>query len=360
MFQESFSQMDTFDKASEIAFLVGLVLAVVFLVVFIIMKKYRPELLPDFKKTTIGLSVGYAIGVSALLLFLKLDKYFAKDKIDLTTFIPVVCLLSLIIVLAVVGLILAAFKKEQLGLYTKIAAGIIGAALLAIIIAHMVILYKGNDKVEVSKEVILYVLTAVLVAIDVVLAFVLGKKHPEHNRTKTIVYAGVFMAMSFALSYVKLFSLPQGGSITFASLLPLMIFSYMFGIRKGLVVGAIYGLLQFIQSPWFNHPAQFLLDYPIAFGGIGLAGLFKELNLFNDKKILQFVLGAVLASVLRYFAHVMSGIFVFGSGDPNYSAVAWSFLYNSFTFADIAICIVAGAGLFASKSFTSYLEKATV
>ena len=102
------------------------------------------------------------------------------------------------------------------------------------------------------------------------------------------------------------------------------------------------------------------MDYPIAFGGIGLAGLFKELNLFNDKKILQFVLGAVLASVLRYFAHVMSGIFVFGSGDPNYSAVAWSFLYNSFTFADIAICIVAGAGLFASKSFTSYLEKATV
>ncbi|MGN1043061.1 MAG: energy-coupled thiamine transporter ThiT, partial [Christensenellales bacterium] len=193
----------------------------------------------------------------------------------------------------------------------------------------------------------------------VVIAFVFGKKQ-NSDKTKTIVYGGILVAMSFALSYIKLFSLPQGGSITFASLLPLMIFSYMFGVRKGLLVGAVYGLLQFIQSPWFYHPAQFLLDYPIAFGSIGLAGLFKELDIFRDKKVLQFLFGAIMVSVLRYFAHVVSGIFVFGSDDPNYTAVAWSFLYNSFTFADIAICIVAGAGLFMSKSFTSYLEKATV
>lgn len=65
-------------------------------------------------------------------------------------------------------------------------------------------------------------------------------------------------------------------------MLPLMLFSYMFGIRKGIIVGAIYGVLQAIQDPWIIHPAQFFLDYPIAFAMTGLAGIFKELNVIKS------------------------------------------------------------------------------
>lgn len=359
MFQAPFNTLSTFDKTTEIAFFATILLAVVMLSVYLFAKKFRQDSIDSLKKTFVGIAFGFAIGVGSLLLFLKLDNYFAQDYVDLTTFIPIVCLLGSIIILGVVGIVLSILKKDSLPLFIKISLGIIGLALLAITIAHMVILYKNNDQIDVVKEIVLYLATAILIAANVLLAVFFGKKHADNNHTKTIVYAGIFMAASFALSYIKLFSLPQGGSITFASLLPLMIFSYMFGIRKGLLVGAIYGLLQFIQSPWFYHPAQFLLDYPVAFGAIGLAGLFKELKLFADKKILQFVFGAILASTLRYLAHVVSGIFVFGSDDPNYSAVAWSFLYNAFTFADIAVCIVAGSGLFLSKSFTNYLDKAT-
>ena len=198
------------------------------------------------------------------------------------------------------------------------------------------------------------------IAVIVALALVFGKKQTDINKTKSVSYAAICAALSFALSYVRFVQLPQGGSVTLASLLPLMIYSYMFGIRRGVVLGAVYGLLQFIQSPWFIHPVQFLLDYPIAFAAIGLAGIFREKKLFDNKKPVQFALGALLVVILRYFSHVVSGIFVFGSGDPdNYSAVAWSFLYNSFAFADIAICIVAGCALFASKSFNAFLEKSS-
>ncbi len=356
MFEEPFATMSAFDKSTVIAFFVTIALAVILLAVFFITKKLRPESLDNFKKTTLGVVVGYAIGLISILLFLKLDGYFADGYVDLTTFIPVVCLLGIVIILAIVGLIISILKKDSLALFGKISLGIIGAGFLAIIIAHMVLLYKDNESIDVANEVLLYVFTALLFGVDILLVLLFGKKR-ESNRTKTIVYGGILMAMSFALSYIKLFSLPQGGSITFVSMLPLMIFSYMFGIRKGFLLGIVYGLLQFIQSPWFYHPMQFLLDYPVAFAGLGLAGLFRELKIFKNKKIIEFILGAILAGLLRYFGHVLSGVFVFGSDDPNYSAVAWSFLYNAFTLADIAICIVAGSALFLSKSFTRYIDK---
>ena len=202
---------------------------------------------------------------------------------------------------------------------------------------------------------LLYVFTAVIVAIIAVLTLLFGKK--KESSTKSIVYASVCIAMSFALSYIRFLELPQGGSITFASLLPLMVYSYMFGIRKGVVAGIIYGFLQFIQAPWFYHPIQFLLDYPIAFGAIGLTAILKEKNVLKGKAPLNFALGALIAVTLRYLSHVISGVFVFGSSDPNYGAVAWSFLYNAFTFADLAVCLVAGVALFTSKTFNKLLER---
>ena len=122
------------------------------------------------------------------------------------------------------------------------------------------------------------------------------------------------------------------------------------------MAGVIYGFLQFIQAPWFYHPVQFLLDYPIAFAALGVAGMFKEIGLFKNKQVVGFALGAFIAGILRYFSHVVSGVFIFGSADASYTAVAWSFLYNSFVFADLAIALVAGLMMFTSKAFVARLE----
>ncbi len=259
------------------------------------------------------------------------------------------------IAFAFVAVCVGAFVKRFRSAFLAVAllSGLTGIGFL---VYAMIALYKDGAGLGVKSEVLLYVFTVLIVACIVVLALVFGKKNVGKD-TRALVYGAVSMALSFGLSYIKLFELPQGGSVTLASLVPLMIYSYMFGIRRGVVIGALYGLLQFIQAPWFYHPVQFLLDYPIAFSAIGLTGIFNEIGLFKKIKPVGFCIGAILAVTVRYLSHVISGVFVFGSGDPeNYGAVAWSFLYNAFTYVDLAFDIVIGVILFSSKSLVKLIE----
>ena len=361
MFTDSFTSLSVFDKAATVAFYLTLAVVVIAFVLGFLVKKFRQDSMSSYLKTSFAAIVGYAVGITALLLFLKLDEQLNQlvvdGYVDYTKFISVAVMVVSALILIIAYYVVSVFNKDKSRLTAIISAAILGAELLAVLIAQTVIYYRNNDSVEVSGEVQLYIYTVILIAVITVLALVLGKKQTDINKTKSVSYAAICAALSFALSYVRFVQLPQGGSVTLASLLPLMIYSYMFGIRRGVVLGAVYGLLQFIQSPWFIHPVQFLLDYPIAFAAIGLAGIFREKKLFDNKKPVQFALGALLVVILRYFSHVVSGIFVFGSGDPdNYSAVAWSFLYNSFAFADMAISMVAGCALFASRNFVKLLD----
>ena len=354
MFTDPFATLSLFDKVATIALYVTLGVIVAVILSLVLVKKYKNE---SMRKATIivGSSViVYTIALLATLLGLKLDEYIKEGYVDYLTFIPIVVLVGVIVALAVIGFVLALKRKELLPKFGRISLIAVGASILALIISTLVKTYTSGAIVDVTGEVLMYLFTAVLVAVIAVLALLFGKK--VATTTKSIVYASVTIAMSFALSYIRFLELPQGGSITFASLLPLMVYSYMFGIRKGVVAGIIYGFLQFIQAPWFYHPIQFLLDYPIAFGAIGLTAILKEKKIFSKNAPVQFALGALLGVTLRYLSHVISGVFVFGSSDPNYGAVAWSFLYNAFTFADLAVCLVAGCVLFTSKTFNKLLE----
>ena len=203
----------------------------------------------------------------------------------------------------------------------------------------------------------LYLSAAGVVIVIVALAFLLGRKDKKGFDTRTIAYAAVCIAMSFALSYIKLWEMPQGGSVTLASLLPLMIFSYMFGVKKGVFAGMIYGILQAIQDPWLLHPAQFLLDYPVAFAAIGLAGMFRGVTALENKPQLAFALGGVVASVLRFLCHILSGVFAFSEYAGDQNPWIYSMAYNSFVFIDIAIVLVVGVIVFSSKSFMTFVNK---
>lgn len=143
--------------------------------------------------------------------------------------------------------------------------------------------------------------------------------------------AAMCLALAFLLSFIKLWEMPQGGSITPASMLPIMLFAYVYGTPKGLIVGLAYGLLQCLQSFWVVHWAQFLLDYGIAFIVLGFAGIFK-------KNILP---GMAIAGVLRYVAHVASGAIFFAEAyaAPGQSFLAYSMIYNLFALVDLAICM---------------------
>jgi len=200
----------------------------------------------------------------------------------------------------------------------------------------------------------LYISSILLIVAIFILAFIFDSKHAID--TKTIAFAGISIALSYALSFVKLFSLPQGGSITLASLLPLLLFSYFYGARLGVFAGIILGLLNMIIEPWIVHPAQALLDYPIAFASIGLCGIFKNLPKINKHKQLAFTLGAIAGSLLRFFSHTLSGVYAF-SVYATFDLWAYSLAYNSFVLVDIAISIVVGSILLSSNAFVSIFEK---
>ena len=217
--------------------------------------------------------------------------------------------------------------------------------------------YYNSDTASVN-QVVLYI-SAVLLILAIFAVALIFNKDKKSIDTRCIAMAGITLAMSFGLSYIKLFELPQGGSVTLFSLLPIMIFSCLYGTKKGVFVCLIYGILQAIQDPWIIHPAQFFLDYPIAFDCIGLSGIF-----FNAKKLerlpqVAFISGGVLAGVLRFVCHVLSGVFAFSAYADGVNPWAYSLAYNSFVFVDIALTLVIGVIVFSSKAFVKELQKRT-
>lgn len=167
----------------------------------------------------------------------------------------------------------------------------------------------------------------------------LAKRPQKSGKTdvRALTYGALCMAMSFVLSYIKLWSMPLGGSVTLASMLPLLWYSNRFGVRNGLIAGAAYGLLQLIQKPEIYHWAQVLLDYPLAFGMLGLAGCVKNLQL-----------GSILGVAGRWIMHILSGAIFFAEWVPEGWSNAWiySAAYNGgYLLAELILCIVLSFAL---------------
>lgn len=214
--------------------------------------------------------------------------------------------------------------------------------------------YFNSDTASVEQAA-LYLSSAALIALVLGLSR-LDKSKLEFD-SKSLAYAGVCLSMSFALSYIKLWDMPNGGSITLASLLPLSVYAYLFGLKKGIFAGFCYSLLQSIQDPWIIHPAQFLLDYPVAFTAIGLAGIFKNSKALKSNSVLEFSLGAAFVGTLRFIAHVLSGTFAFEAYAEGQNPFLYSLVYNSYVFIDIALVVVVGVLLFSSKAFSIELKR---
>jgi len=124
--------------------------------------------------------------------------------------------------------------------------------------------------------------------------------------TKILAEIVVFVSLATVLSYIKIFSLPQGGSVTAASMVPILWLALRRGPKVGLFAATLYGVVQFALGPYIFHPAQVLLDYPIAFGLLGVAGFFQK----------RPFIGVTLGIVGRFVAHFFSGIIFFAIYAP--------------------------------------------
>ena len=182
-----------------------------------------------------------------------------------------------------------------------------------------------------------WIVVAVLLVGGVIAYRSLKGGHKTVWNTKMMAMGAVCIALSSVLSMIKIWKMPQGGSITAASMLPLMLFSYVYGMGPGCLVGALYGVLQFIIEPYFLSLPQMLLDYPIAFGMMGLAGLFSKM----DDENLGLTVGVVLASVGRFVAAVLSGVIFFAEYAGDQNPWVYSIVYNgSYMLPECIICVI--------------------
>ena len=146
---------------------------------------------------------------------------------------------------------------------------------------------------------------------------------------KMLVEGGLCIALAFVLGYIKLFSMPQGGSVTAGEMIPIIIFALRHGSLPGIIVGALYGLVQMLFGGSIFHPIQAILDYPVAFGVLGLAGIFLA-EFEKNKSIKPVLAGASLGIVLRMIAHTLTGAIFFASYAPEgQNPWIYSIIYNA-------------------------------
>ncbi|MDO4573302.1 MAG: energy-coupled thiamine transporter ThiT [Clostridia bacterium] len=188
------------------------------------------------------------------------------------------------------------------------------------------------------------------------------------TNTRPLVFGALCIALSFALSFIRLFSMPMGGSVTLCSMLPLMLYAYRYGLRRGLVAGLAYGLLQLVQKPELVHWAQLLLDYPLAFAALGLAALTRPPERRGDSGAppapgerahgWRLPLGVLLAGAARTLCHVVSGAVFFGAYAPEGVSAWWySLSYNgSYLAVDTLLCLLVGAVPAVRRVFFRYAQ----
>ena len=129
----------------------------------------------------------------------------------------------------------------------------------------------------------------------------------------------IFVSLATVLSYIKIFSLPQGGSVTSGSMVPILWLALRRGPKVGLFAAVLYGIVQLVVDPMIYYPAQVLLDYPIAFGSLGLAGFFQK----------RPFIGITLVVSGRFLAHFFSGIIFFSNFAPEgMNPALYSAIYN--------------------------------
>lgn len=187
----------------------------------------------------------------------------------------------------------------------------------------------------------------------------------KNNKTRILVEGAMMVALATVLSFIRVFKLPWGGSITLLSMLPIAVFSIRRGIKAGFAVSFVFSLVQLGQGifdglfGWGLTPvmliACILLDYVGAYSVLGIAGIFR------NKGIGGMIGGTALAVFLRFVFHFLSGVVIWHSygelwnGFATDNEVLYSLLYNGAYMLPELIFTVIGAVILFSVPQTKRL-----
>ncbi len=180
---------------------------------------------------------------------------------------------------------------------------------------------------------------------------------PKQERSKSItakqlVFSSAAIALGTVTSMIKFADLPMGGSITLFSMLFITLIGYWYGPKIGLTTAVAYGLLQFILKPVFYTLPQVIVDYPLAFGALGISGFF-------NKKKNGLLVGYLAAVIGRYFFAFWSGMIFFGSyaADYHMSVPLYSLAYNGMYLVPEAVLTIAVLSLSPVKSALARMKQ---
>lgn len=194
---------------------------------------------------------------------------------------------------------------------------------------------------EVDGDLVLtawgYVLAAIILAALILIAGLVLSKRGERKKmsAKQLAFCAVSLALAMVTSMIKIFRFPFGGSVTLFSMLFICLIGYFYGPGTGILTAVAYGILQFILGPYIYLPIQVLVDYPLAFGALGLAGFFWK----NKHGLL---IGYIIGVLGRWVFSVISGWIFFGEyAWDGWAALPYSICYNgAYIFAEAVITIV--------------------
>ena len=184
-----------------------------------------------------------------------------------------------------------------------------------------------------KQNIIILISIPIIITIGIVLLSKLASTETKTIWTvKELVVGAMCLALAYALSCIKIYELPNGGSITPGSMLPIFVFAYIYGPAKGFLVSFVYFLLQLTQGIYFESVFQFLLDYFFGFVLLGVAGFFKN----------NIIPGIIAGGFLRFLSSFLAGVLFYGAYAPEgQSPFVYSLLYNgSYMLPEVIICII--------------------
>lgn len=177
------------------------------------------------------------------------------------------------------------------------------------------------------------------------------------NKTKMLVEGAAMVALATVLSFIRVFKLPWGGSVTLFSMLPIFVYAIRWGLKPGFIVSFTYSLVQFFQGimdglfGWGLTPVMLIacifIDYLLAFTVLGIAGVFRS------KKTALNIAGISIATLLRFVCHFLSGIVIWHSygelwdGFSTESEILYSLLYNgAYMLPELVLTLIGAVILF--------------
>ena len=182
----------------------------------------------------------------------------------------------------------------------------------------------------------------------------------KKQKIRRIVETALMLALSTILAELAVVKFPFGGSVTIFSQVPMVVISYRYGVKWGIFSGLAMGVIQTLfglgNFAWVSGIVAYLIlllaDYIIAFGALGLGGMFKRII---KNQALSLALGGAVVSVIRFICHFVSGVTIWGDYTNGAKEVwLYSLEYNGgYMLPELIITVIGCAALGAIFDFKS-------